>query len=123
MIDCQHPARLARFWAAALDDHAVAPYDDEELARLRAIGVADVEDDPTVLVEPVGDGPRWWFQRVPEQRTVKNRVHVDLVADDPRREIDRLVSLGARVAPTQLNESLVVMHDPEGNEFCVLLDP
>lgn len=121
VIDCRHPASLARFWAAALDDHAVAPYDDQEMERLRSMGILDVEDDPTVLVEPTGAGPRLWFQLVPEPRIVKNRMHLDLIADHPRDEIDRLVALGARVASEQPNESLVVLHDPEGNEFCVLL--
>ena len=51
VVDCAHPASLARFWAAVLDDYAVAPYDEVELARLRSVGILDPEDDPTVLVE------------------------------------------------------------------------
>jgi hypothetical protein len=51
VFDCRHPASFARFWATALDGYDVAPYDDEELARLRAIGVDDPEGDPSVLVE------------------------------------------------------------------------
>lgn len=54
VFDCHHPASLARFWATVLDGYGVAPYDDEELARLRAIGVDDPEDDPSVLVEAPG---------------------------------------------------------------------
>ena len=50
VIDCAHPALLARFWAEVLDGYAVAPYDDEELERLRSIGIEDPEDDPCVLV-------------------------------------------------------------------------
>ena len=77
MVDCARPASLARFWAAALDTYRVALYDDEELDRLRSIGVTDVEDDPTVLVEPSdGRGPRLWFQRVPESKHGKNRGNV-----------------------------------------------
>src|SRR5918999_1373490 len=92
VFDCRHPASLARFWAAALDGYRVAPYDDEELARLQAMGVDDPEDDPSVLVEPVsGSGPRLWFTRVPEPRTVKNRVHLDLHAPDVAAEAQRLV--------------------------------
>ncbi len=53
VFNCARPASLARFWAAALDDYRVAPYDDEELTRLRSIGITDVEDDPRVLVEQV----------------------------------------------------------------------
>ena len=72
VVDCARPASLARFWAAALDNYRVALYDDEELDRLRSIGVADVEDDPTVLVEPSdGRGPRLWFQRVPSRSTAR----------------------------------------------------
>lgn len=61
VFDCAHPASLARFWAAVLDDYAVAPYDDAELARLASVGVTGIEDDPTVLVEPRSGGPRLWF--------------------------------------------------------------
>jgi hypothetical protein len=63
VIDCSHPASLARFWAAALDGYAVAPYDDAEIERLRALGITDLEEDPTVIVE--GSGPRLFLQRVP----------------------------------------------------------
>src|SRR5438876_5341265 len=79
VVDCRHPASLARFWAAALDGYAVAPYDEAELERLRAAGIDDVEDDPTVLVEAPGVEPRLFFQCVAEAKVVKNRVHLDLV--------------------------------------------
>jgi len=119
VVDCAHPASLARFWAAVLDDYAVAPYDEVELARLRSVGILDPEDDPTVLVEAEpGRTPRLWFQRVPEGKTVKNRVHLDLRADDPDAELDRLVALGARVLA--VHQSLVLLADPEGDEFCLL---
>lgn len=59
VFDARHPAALARFWAAVLDGYDVAPYDDAELERLRSIGVDDVEDDPTVLVESPGQYPRF----------------------------------------------------------------
>jgi hypothetical protein len=92
VFDCRHPASLARFWAAALQPYEVAPYDDAELERLRGIGINDIEDDPTVLVwGGPGVTPRLFFQRVPEERIVKNRLHVDLRAADP-----------------------------EGNEFCIV---
>ncbi|MEU6712831.1 VOC family protein [Nonomuraea sp. NPDC046802] len=115
VIDCRHPASLARFWAAALDGYAVAPYDEEELARLRANGIDDPEDDPTVLVE--GGPPRLFFQLVPERKIVKNRLHLDLRADDLDAEIVRLTGLGATVLATY--DDWVVLADPEGNEFCV----
>jgi hypothetical protein len=120
VIDCARPAGLARFWAAALDGYDIAPYDDEELERLRSIGNADVEDDPSVLVEATFDRPRLWFQRVPETKQLKNRVHLDLRADDLDREITRLTALGATVMNDQPVADLVVMRDPEGNEFCLL---
>ena len=69
IVDCRHPASLARFWAEVLDGYAVAPYDDAELERLRAMGIDDVEDDPTVLVDGPDGAPRFWFQRVPEGRS------------------------------------------------------
>ena len=120
VFDCARPAALARFWMAALDGYEVAPYDDDELARLRSIGIEDVEDDPSVLVQSSPDRPRLWFQRVPEPKLVKNRVHLDLRADDVDVEVARLTSLGATVRDDQPVADLIVMQDPEGNEFCVL---
>jgi hypothetical protein len=118
VVDSRHPASLARFWAEALDGYAVAPYDEEELARLRAEGIDDPEDDPTVLVLPPNAGmPRLFFQLVPEPKAVKNRVHLDLRTDDVEAEVRRLEALGA----TELHRSRtwVTMADPEGNELCV----
>ena len=121
IFDCRHPASLARFWAAVLDEYQVAPYDHDELERLRSMGILDPEDDPTVLVERTsGASPRLWFQRVPEVKLVKNRVHIDLEADDVDAELERLLELGATLAPEQANDGLVVLLDPEGNEFCLL---
>ena len=118
VFDCRHPASIARFWAAVLDGYDVAPYDEAELARLRSIGINDPEDDPTVLVE-AGPGihPRLFFQLVPEPKTVKNRVHLDLRCADLRTEVDRLLTLGARVVTTY--ETHTWLADPEGNEFCI----
>lgn len=119
VIDCRHPASVARFWAAVLDDYAVAPYDAAELDRLRGQGVDDPEDDPTVLVEGAsGVTPRIFFQLVPEPKTVKNRVHLDLRCDDVAAEMERLVEMGARVIAN--HPGFVVLADPEGNEFCLL---
>lgn len=116
VVDCRHPASLARFWAAALDGHAVAPYDEEELDRLRAQGVLDPEDDPTVLVEGPPGAPSLFFQRVPEPKTAKNRMHLDLAAQEG--ELERLLSLGASVV--ERHPEWVVLADPEGNEFCLM---
>jgi len=117
VFDCANPAATARFWAAALDGYAVAPYDDAELARLRGLGITSTEDDPTVLVEPVDGGPRLFFQLVPEAKRVKNRVHLDLHATDPEAEIQRLTALGATVHARYPDH--ITLTDPEGNEFCL----
>jgi len=117
VFDCRHPASLARFWAAALDGYEVAPYDEAELARLRAIGISDPEDDPTVLVEGPAGRPRLFFQLVPEPRTVKNRVHLDLRCHAFEAELHRLRALGALVLAE--HESHLMLADPEGNEFCL----
>ncbi|WP_405904892.1 VOC family protein [Streptomyces sp. NBC_00828] len=117
VVDSAHPATAARFWAAVLDGYAVAPYDDAELARLRTLGIAGPEDDPTVLLEPQDGGPRLFFQLVPEPKRVKNRVHMDLVADDLDAETARLAELGAVLLAR--HEKHTVFADPEGNEFCL----
>lgn len=119
VVDSPHPASIARFWAAALDDHEIAPYPPAEMDRLRSQGIQDPEDDPTVLLVPVDHvGPRLWFQRVLEAKVVKNRIHLDLSAADPDAEIARLVGLGARVAAH--HGDLVTLVDPDGNEFWLL---
>ena len=121
VIDCEHPASLARFWASVLDGYHVAPYGEAELARLRALGIDDVEDDPSVLVEAPGVLPRCFFQRVEELKSVKNRLHLDVVAEDPGLELARLIELGAIVIADRRSPGhLVTLADPEGNEFCLL---
>lgn len=135
-IDCPDPDRLATFWAAALGykkadppaGHATWP------EFLASVGVPEEEwNSASAIEDPDGSGPRIYFQRVPEAKTVKNRLHLDLrVAgghevppDERRRRIDReaerLVQLGAtRVeARERLGEAWLVMRDPDGNEFCL----
>ena len=121
VIDCVRPASVARFWAAALDGYALAPYDDAEIARLAAIGIDDVEDDPTVLVVGPDGAPRFYFRRVDDPTHGKNRVHLDLRADDQDAEAVRLVALGAQVFDDRRasGDRWIVMTDPEGNEFCL----
>jgi hypothetical protein len=95
----------------------VAPYDEEEIAQLASIGVHDLEDDPTVLVE--GPGPRLFLQRVPEGKQVKNRVHLDLLAAELDGDVAaRLTELGASVAARY--DGHLTLTDPEGNEFCLM---
>jgi Glyoxalase-like domain len=118
VFDCRHPASLARFWAAALEQYEVAPYDAAELERLRATGIDDPEDDPTVIVWAGTDAlPRLFFQRVTEERTVKNRLHLDLLAADAELETRRVVGLGATVLAR--HPTWTTLADPEGNEFCI----
>jgi|ERR1035437_3237318 hypothetical protein len=117
VFDSRHPASIARFWAAALDDYEVAPYDQAELDRLRSNGITDPEDDPTVLVEAPGARPRLFFQLVPEPKTVKNRVHLDLRCNSFDAEVARLAEFGASVL--EQHDSHFVLLDPEGNEFCL----
>ena len=102
-FDCGDVFRVATFWAAALGSDV-----DEESTADKA------------FVEPAGwGGPTLWFQRVPEAKTAKNRMHFDLRAPGGRvrDEVRRLEGLGATVVGGY--EDLVVMQDPEGNEFCV----
>ena len=117
VFDSRHPASIARFWAAVLDGYAVAPYDEAELARLHGMGILDPEDDPNVLVEAAGTRPRFFFQLVPEPKTLKNRVHLDLACDSLADELERLKELGATVAAEYADHLL--LRDPEGNEFCL----
>jgi hypothetical protein len=107
VLDCRHPASLAEFWSAALGYHA-EPSSDGSIHLTPGYPI-------TVL-------PTIWLQPTDEPKHDKNRVHIDLVADDPEAEVERLLSLGAMrtdVGQTG-DESFVVLSDPEGNEFCVL---
>ncbi len=117
VIDCTDAPALARFWADVLDGYAVRPYDDEEIARLAKLGFTP-ETDPAVAVD--GTGPTLFLQQVPEKKTARNRVHLDITGRDRAEEVARLRGLGATVRDE--HETYTVMQDPEGNEFCVL-DP
>lgn len=116
VFDCDHPASLARFWAGMLG-YTVRSYDQAEIERLRQQGYT-VETDPSVVIDPADDGPTVWFNRVPEAKTVKNRVHLDVNLADGA-EVDALIARGARVVrgPVE-DERWYIMTDPEGNEFC-----
>ena len=135
VIDCGDPARLAEFWAAALGYVVQPPPDgfDSWEAFLTSIGVPEERwNDRSAVVDPDEAGPRLFFQMVPEPKTVKNRVHVDLnaagrgAAPDVRAarvdaKVAELMALGATVQRRveENGERWVVMQDPEGNEFCV----
>ena len=105
VFDCADPLRLARFWAAALG------YEHRETAP----GIA-------WAWPPEGRRPRLLFNKVPEPKVVKNRVHLDLHTDDMDAEVERLVALGAtkvRFVDEGEGGAWWIMADPEGNEFCV----
>ena len=133
-IDCLDPAALSAFWAEALGyvlqppPPGFATWDD----WLRENQVPESEwNSISAVVDPDGVGPRLFFQRVPEPKTVKTRVHLDLnVGGGPGTPIEerkarvddeaaRLVALGAELVRTfdQRGEYWVAMRDPEGTEF------
>jgi Glyoxalase-like domain len=137
VIDCTDPEPLARFWAAALGYQIAPPpagfatWDD----YWREIGVP--EEDLGIgedrIVDPVGRGPGIWFQVVPDPKTVKNRLHLDISASGGRAlpietrvervdaEARRLANLGATIVGVLQEEGIdhyaIAMKDPEGNEF------
>ena len=138
-IDAHEPAALARFWAAALGyvpnppSTPDTPWHRHYRSRL---GGDDTFEDR--LFDPEGRRPPLWFQRVPEDKAGKNRLHVDIypterdndLGQERRVEIvdecvARLVPLGARIIFVERDDDpedpvyYVVMQDPEGNEFCV----
>ncbi|QYA97847.1 VOC family protein [Streptomyces anulatus] len=118
-IDCADPAGLARFWCSVLD-YEVRDEDAEEGVVTIGPPVADGGVDRPGPVPPV-----LTFARVPEGKSVKNRLHIDVSPSDREQgdEILRLIGLGARRADVgQGDASWIVLTDPEGNEFCVLGD-
>ncbi|MBN2114757.1 MAG: VOC family protein [Acidimicrobiia bacterium] len=136
VVDCHDPAGLGRFWAEALgyEEEAPPPGFDDWPAFLRSIGVSQADSDKySAVVDPEGTGPRVFFERVPEDKVVKNRVHLDLsvgggrgASDEERRQnvargVARLEGLGATVVgpKEEMGVYWVVMQDPEGNEFCL----
>jgi hypothetical protein len=66
VFDSAHPASIARFWAAALDEYEIAPYTEAELERLRSMGIDDPEDDPAVLLERTEGGVPRFFSATSE---------------------------------------------------------
>jgi hypothetical protein len=138
-IDANDPARLARFWAQALGYQPAPPAEPEttwhQHYRARLGGEAAFGDR---IFDPAGLRPPVWFQQVPESKAGKNRLHIDLYptgrdyALPIRRRIEiveatvaELTGLGASVQQRFRDDDpadpdyYVVMHDPEGNEFCV----
>ncbi|MCH6159926.1 VOC family protein [Streptomyces marispadix] len=136
-VDCADPAGLSAFWAEALSYRLQDPpagFESWDQA-LEAMGVPPASrNDASAVVDPEGSGPRLFFQRVPEGKQAKNRVHLDVRAapgleGDERMaaleaEAERLAAHGAarlsRHEPAPpLGAGHIVMADPEGNEFCL----
>ena len=132
-VDCARPHELADWWAEALG-WEVEPQDEAFIRRMIAGGHASDEQtvehrgalrwrSATALRSPDPGRPRMLFQAVPEAKTVKNRLHLDVhVGPDQREaEVVRLVGLGATELwrESQGPYSWVTLADPEGNEFCV----
>ena len=108
VIDCADHDTVIAFWMAAMGDYRRVEVNDQYAA--------------IVPVEPGVGRPSILFQKVPEAKTVKNRVHLDLRGASMADEVERLRRLGATVlAERSLGDDVrwTVMADPEGNEFCV----
>jgi predicted enzyme related to lactoylglutathione lyase len=122
VMDCADPNSLIGFWASALGYEVEFPTGSEQERELLAAH-PELEGTAAAAHDPDGVRPRLFLQRVPERKTVKNRVHMDLHVPDLTAEIERLQGLGAKVLHAHLvgnfGEHWTVMADPEGNEFCV----
>lgn len=141
-IDCRDPRVLVPFWCRALGYVPEPPPGGHErwIDYWRAIGIPEedlvgAEDAADSIVDPAGVRPRIWFQVVPEAKTVKNRVHLDLDLTDRRTmpwsdrrtvvtaKAQDLVAAGATVlrvtSPEGADYFAITLEDPEGNEFCL----
>jgi len=135
-FDCADPARLSAFWGDVLGyppEAPPAPFASWEEA-LDAWGIPEEQrNDYSAVSDPDKVGPRLFFQKVPEGKTVKNRVHLDVRAAPGLQgedrmaaleaEAERLTGLGAtrleRHEPGGVSAGHIIMGDPEGNEFCL----
>jgi catechol 2,3-dioxygenase-like lactoylglutathione lyase family enzyme len=135
-FDCADPAALSAFWRDVLgysDEDPPPPFQTWEEA-LDAWGIsAEHRNDYGAVSDPDKVGPRLFFQKVPEGKTAKNRVHLDVRTAPGKEgeermaaletEADRLVALGAtrvqRHEPGGVSAGHIIMQDPEGNEFCL----
>ncbi len=110
-VDCADAQKVASFWSQVLD----RSLDPDPTAEFASIGMAPGAEG----------GPAWMFHQVPEGKSVKNRVHVDLVAADLPAEIDRLREIGATHLADVKEGGFVwaTLADPEGNEFDVVAAP
>ncbi len=112
-VDAHDPKALAMFWQEALTDYEILEEPSDDAA----------EEDEVVLLPKSKRGAKMLFQRIPDTKVAKNRLHLDLRPEEVEMasEVERLEALGARqVDIGQKDVSWTVMADPEGNEFCVL---
>jgi hypothetical protein len=115
IVDSQDTRRLAAFWCEVLGYRILDEEDSVVEIGAREVTAEDVRDRPVP--------PTLVFVPVPEDKVVKNRVHIDVSPIDQtvEQEVDRLIALGATRADVgQGEQKWVVLADPEGNEFCVL---
>ena len=136
VFDAAEPEKLAEFWGLALGYVVEPPPEGFESWEVFAasIGIPEEESGEVASrVDPAGEGPRLYFQRVPEPKAAKNRVHLDVrvaggeVRGEHRKRlvsehVERLVQAGATLAwrTDDVRGSSVTLYDPEGNEFCVM---
>jgi Glyoxalase-like domain len=109
-IDCLDPSQLAKFWAEVLG------------WRITFVDAIEVVLEPSAGSREEGVVPDLVFLSVPEDKVVKNRLHLDLRPSDQIAELQRLIELGASHVDVGQSADCtwVVLADPEGNEFCVL---
>ena len=131
-FDTADPHSQARFWAEALhyevEEHSALVGQLLDAGQLQPADVIELDGrqafrDVSACRDPQGTRPRLFFQRVPEPKTTKNRVHLDIQVGAERApsEVERLVDMGATVAWTTADRGplTTTLRDPEGNEFCV----
>jgi len=135
VFDAVSPTVLGEFWEVALGyrrDDPPAGFDSWEEALVAWKIPPEKWDDANAIVDPDDRGPRVFFQKVPEGKVVKNRVHLDIRAADGPKDpdgwdkvqalVERLVGIGGEVVEERRDDfggHWMVMKDPEGNEFCV----
>ena len=131
-FDTRDPHAQAVFWASVLDyvvedhsdfvDQLVADGRMPEEERITIDGRSAFRD-VAAASDPNGTEPRLFFQKVPEDKVAKNRVHVDVATPDEKKlaEVDRLTALGAKLlwVTSDRGPTTYTMQDPEGNEFCL----
>ena len=121
VIDCHDTAAQARWWADVLDWQIIHEADDEVAVVPKHVTEESVRTTPWEQV-----GPGLVFVPVPEDKTVKNRLHIDLAPqldDDQAAMVEALIAKGATrvdVGQDEEEATWVVLADPEGNEFCLL---